>query len=112
MSQSAYPFRPLGDTVKFTAATTAPTPVLAEIVGNNNKQSYRIINAGAVPVFLGVGQTSAAATAAATVITTSGPAILLVPGAVKILSFVGDDYFTGITVSGTADVYVTPGEGL
>lgn len=112
MSQSSYAFKPAASTVVFTAAATAPVPVQAVIPGDNNKQAYRIVNAGTATVFLGVGQTPEAATAAAVVVTSSQPSIVLLPGAVEILSFTGDDYFTGVTVSGTAAVYITPGEGL
>ena len=112
MSQPCFAFKPLGNTVKFTAATVAPTPVQVPIPGDNNKAAYRIINAGTVTVYLGVGTTSAAATSAATVISTTGASIPLVPGAVEVLSFTGDDYFTGITASGTADIFITPGDGI
>jgi hypothetical protein len=39
-------------------------------------------------------------------------AIPLAPGAVEILGFPAGSFFTGTTASGTAVVYVTPGEGL
>jgi len=104
-------FTKLGNTVVFTAATTAPTAVQAvsSTLGGNQ---YRIINPGSVTVFLGYGSTAADANTNATVVTTSGAAIPLLPGTDEILSFVPNAYFTGITVSGTANVYVTPGDGL
>jgi hypothetical protein len=104
-------FTKLGNTVVFTAATTAPSPVQAASTTLGGNQ-YRIINPGSVTVFLGYGATSADASAAATVITSSGGALPLLPGTDEILSFVPNAYFTGITVSGTANVYVTPGDGL
>jgi len=36
----------------------------------------------------------------------------LLPGTDEILSFVPNAYFTGVTSSGTASIYVTPGDGL
>lgn len=104
-------FTKMGNTVAFTAATTAPTPVQASstTVGGNQ---YRIINAGTVTVFLGYGATAADATNNAPVVTTSGPAFPLLPGTDEILTFVPNAYFTGTTASGTAVIYVTPGDGM
>ena len=110
MSESAA-FHPLGNTVVFTAAATAPTPVqsLATTLGGNQ---YRIINAGNVLVFLGVGTSAAQATSNATVVTSTGSAIPLLPGTDEVLTFVPFAYFTGITASGNATIYVTNGDGL
>jgi hypothetical protein len=104
------PFTATGNTVVFTAATTAPTPVqaISNTLGGNN---YRIINAGLVTVFLGYATTAANATTNAAVITSSGTSLPLLPGTDEILSFVPNAYFTGITSSSTATVYVTPGDG-
>jgi len=104
-------FTKMGNTVVFTAATTAPSPVqaLSTSLGGNQ---YRIINAGTVTVFLGYGSTSANATTNATLVTSSQAAFPLLPGTDEILTFVPNAYFTGITASGTAAVYITPGDGL
>jgi hypothetical protein len=104
------PFTATGNTVVFTAATTAPAPVQAvsTTLGGNN---YRVINAGIVTVFLGYASTSANATTNAAVITSSGTSLPLLPGTDEILSFVPNAYFTGVTSSSTATVYVTPGDG-
>ena len=104
-------FLPTGKTVTFTADTTAPTPVQASQLTVGNGQ-YRIINAGSVLVFLGYATTAAEATTNAAVVSASGPAIPLLPGTDEILSFVPNAYFTGITSSGTAAIYITPGDGL
>jgi hypothetical protein len=95
----------------FTAATTAPTPVQAPegILGSNQ---YRVVNTGSVVVFLGAGPTAAQATTNSAVITTSGAAIPLLPGTDEILSFATGWYFTGTTASGTAQVFITPGDGV
>ena len=104
-------FTKTGNTVVFTAAVTAPTPVqaLSTTLGGNQ---YRIINSGLVTVFLGYGTASSDATNNATVVTTTGPAFPLLAGTDEILTFVPNAYFTGITGSSTAAVYITPGDGL
>lgn len=104
-------FQRTGNTVVFLAATTAPTPVQAVSTTLGGNQ-YRIINSGTVTVFMGYGANAAAASAAATVVTTSGEAIPILPGTDEILTFVPNAYFTGITISGTANVYVTCGDGM
>ena len=104
------PFTPSGNTVAFTAAATAPTPVQAvsSTLGGNQ---YRILNAGSVTVFLGVGQTAAEANAKATVVTTTGNCIPLLAGTDEIITFLPNAYFTGATSSSTATIYITPGDG-
>jgi hypothetical protein len=104
-------FTKMGNTVAFTAATTAPTAVQAvsSTLGGNQ---YRIINAGIVTVFLGYGTSASNASNTAAVVTSTGPSIPLLPGTDEILTFVPNAYFTGVTASSTAVVYVTPGDGL
>jgi hypothetical protein len=104
-------FTKMGNTVAFTAATTAPTAVQAvsSTLGGNQ---YRIINAGLVTVFLGYGTDAATANTNAAVVTATGPSVPLLPGTDEILTFVPNAYFTGITANSTAVVYITPGDGL
>ena len=105
-------FTKTGNTVVFTANTAAPTAVQAvsSTLGGNQ---YRIINTSSnVTVFLGYGTTADEANTAAAVVTTTSPAFPLLPGTDEILSFVPNAYFTGITNSGNATIYVTPGDGL
>lgn len=45
------PFTPTGNTVVFTAAATAPTPVQAVSTTLGGNQ-YRVLNAGSVTVFI------------------------------------------------------------
>ena len=104
-------FTKMGNTVVFTAATTAPTPVQAASTSLGGNQ-YRIINNGTVTVFLGYGSTSAEASNNAVVVTSSQAAFPLLPGTDEILTFVPNAYFTGITSANTAVVYITPGDGL
>lgn len=104
-------FTKTGNTVAFTANVAAPTAVqaISTTIGGNQ---YRIINSGTVTVFLGYGTTAASANTNATVVTTTSPAFPLLPGTDEILTFVPNAYFTGITASGAATIYVTPGDGL
>jgi hypothetical protein len=104
-------FTRTGNTVVFTAGTSAPTPVQAVSTTLGGNQ-YRLINAGNIVVFLGVGVASADATANAVVVTSTQGSLPLLPGTDEILSFVPNAYFTGITSSGNAAVYITPGDGM
>ena len=104
-------FTKLGNTVAFTANVAAPTPVQAVSTTLGGNQ-YRIINAGSVTVFLGYGATASDASNNAAVVTTTGPSLPLLPGTDEILTFVPNAYFTGVTSSGTAQVYITAGDGL
>lgn len=104
-------FNPLGNTVTFTANIAAPAAVQAVTTGPQ-ATAYEILNAGNVTVFLGSGSTAALANTAAVVASNSQPCVPLLPGTDKILTFGPNAYFTAITSSGTALIYITPGEGL
>ena len=105
-------FTPLGNTVVFTAATSAPTPVQAVSSGLGSNQYRVVIPAGSNMVFLGFGTSAAAATSNATVVTSSTFTMPLLPGTDEILTFLPNAYFTGITSAGTTAVYITPGDGV
>ena len=104
------PFTKTGNTVTFTATTSAPTPIQCSstTIGGNQ---YRVINSGTVTVFMGYGTTASDATNNTAVVTTTGASFPLLAGTDEILTFVPNAYFTGITSSGTASVYITPGDG-
>ena len=104
-------FTKTGNTVVFTAATSAPTPVQCSSTTLGGNQ-YRIINAGSVTVFLGYGVASTDASNNAVVVTSTGNAFPLLAGTDEILTFVPNAYFTGITATANASVYITPGDGL
>ena len=108
---STQAFTPMGNTIIFTANTAAPTAVqaLASTLGANQ---YRVLNAGNVVVFLGAGTTAALANAAAVVVSNTQPSMPLLPGTDEILTFAPNAFFTGITGSGTATIYITPGDGM
>ncbi|UOF81587.1 hypothetical protein [Bacteriophage sp.] len=104
-------FSKTGNTVTFTAAVTAPTPVqcLSTTLGGNQ---YRVINAGTGIVFLGYGTTASDATNNAVQVTSSQNCFPLLPSTDEILTFMPNAYFTGVTTSSTAVVYITPGDGV
>ena len=111
-SSSQIPFAPLGDTITFAAATpTPPTALQAPVhpTTNTSAGQYRITNDSTVTVFLGVGPTSAAAIANASAVATSIPVLA---GICEVLRFGPNVFFTGKSASGTAVVYVTPGQGI
>lgn len=103
------PFTPMGNTVTFTAATTAPTPVQASSTTVGGTQ-YRIHNSGSAVVFIGFGNTANAATTMANT-SIAGSTITMEPNSVEVFTFNANIYLTGATTSGTSVVYVTPGDG-
>jgi hypothetical protein len=115
-TNSQIAFAPLGETVVIPAAASAPTGVQALVSGRLDAQGtgqYRIINNSANTVFLGVGPTAAIATAnaVAPIAGTPSAAIVLVPGAVEVLRFGRDSFFSGLA-SAASTVYIVQGEGM
>lgn len=104
------PFTPSGNTVAFTAGTVAPAAVQAVSTTLGGNQ-YRILNAGSVVAFLGIGTTADAANTNAQVVTSSNNAIPLLAGTDEIITFVPNAYFTAVTSSSSAVIYITPGDG-
>jgi hypothetical protein len=104
------PFTPSGNSVVFTAATSPPTAVQAvsNTLGGNQ---YRVLNAGSVTVFMGVGTSASDAVNNAAVLTTTNLSIPLLAGTDEILTFPPNAYFSGITSTSSAVVYITPGDG-
>lgn len=102
-------FTPMGNTVTFLAAATPPTPVqaLSRTVGGTQ---YRIHNTGNVVVYIGFGDTAAAATTMANTVI-AGLTFTMVPNSVEVFTLNGNQYFTGATATGTAQVYISPGDG-
>jgi hypothetical protein len=115
-TNSQIAFNPIGKTVVIAAAGTAPTGVQAPVYEKFNPQNagqYRFVNAGTNTVFIGTGASAALAQAAAVapIGGTPSDAVPLLPGAVEILRFNKDTFFSGLA-SGATTVYVTPGQGL
>jgi hypothetical protein len=110
-------FAPLGNTVVIPAAASASTGVQALVDARFNAQStgqYRIINISSNTVFLGIGSTAAIATAnaVAPVAGTPSAAIVLVPGAVEVLRFGRESFFSGLAPAGASTVYIVQGQGI
>ena len=103
-------FTKTGNTVAFVANTAAPTAVQCSSTTLGGNQ-YRVVNAGSTLVLMGVGTSSANATANAVVVSSSQQAIPLLAGTDEIITFPPNAWFTGITSSGTAAIYITPGDG-
>lgn len=115
-NNSQIAFSPLGETIVVAAAGTAPAGIQAPVYQKYDPQNagqYRFVNAGTNTVFLGTGASAAEATdnAVAPIAGNPSPAVVLLPGAVEILRFNKDTYFSGLA-SGATTVYVTPGQGI
>jgi hypothetical protein len=115
-TNSQIAFSPLGETIVVAAAAVAPTGIQAAVYAKFDAQNvgqYRFVNAGTNTVFLGTGGTAAEATAnaVAPIAGDPSPAIALLSGAVEILRFNKDTYFSGLAAAATT-VYITPGQGL
>jgi len=103
-------FSPMGNTVTFLAAPSPPTAVQG-VSSTGGANQYLIQNAGSTIVMLGVGSTAALAATNAANVTSSGASIPLLPYTTQVFSFIPGAYFTGYC-GATAQVYVTPGDGL
>jgi hypothetical protein len=115
-TNSQIAFSPLGETIVVAADAVAPTGIQATVYAKFDPQNagqYRVINAGTNTVFLGTGASAAEATAnaVAPIAGDPSPAIVLVPGAVEILRFNQNTYFSGLAAAANT-VYITPGQGL
>jgi hypothetical protein len=106
------PFTPTGNTIVFTANVSAPTPVQVPTTGGLGSNQYRIINSGSSLVFLGYGANATVASSGAVApTTTQNNCLALLPGTDEIITFIPNAYFTGITVSGNATIYIVAGDG-
>jgi hypothetical protein len=104
-----------GKTVKIIAATTAPSSVQVPSTTLGGNQ-YRVINDGAVTAFLSFAMDAATADSNCVIPTGSGSnsktVLPLLAGTDEILTFPPNAYFTAITSSSAAAIYITPGDGL
>lgn len=115
MNSSQIAFSPLGQTKLITADALAPTgiqvPVQSSVL-NQSVGQYRFINAGLEVAYIGYGQTAAIAqTNAAGFSGGVTNAFILMPGAVEILRFAPDTYFSAYAAN-PCSIYVVPGQGL
>ena len=107
-------FTVTGNTVTLTAATSAPTPVQCSSATLGGNQ-YRIINTSTtITAYLSFAATSADATTNCVIPTGGTPTrtLPILPATDEIITFVPNAYFTAITSSSTAVLYITPGDGL
>jgi hypothetical protein len=115
-TNSQISFTPLGETLAVAAAAIAPAGLQAPVYVKFDPQNagqYRLVNSGASTVFLGAGGSASEATAnaVAPIAGNPSPAIVLLPGAIEILRFNKDTYFSGLAAAAST-VYITPGQGL
>lgn len=102
-----------GKTVTFTGAGTAPTPVQTAGDAGNSPSCYIVSNRGTVDVFMTCEATAALATSNCVIPTGTAQRVHVIPANSQVsIKGPGNAFFTGITASGTAVVYVSPGEGM
>ena len=101
-------FTPLGTPLSFTAATTAPTSVQPILADGIQQTAYRIVSESVTTAcVIGWGKSDAEAKANAAAIN-SNCAVIPAYGLIDIVAPHGS-YFSGITSSSTAVMYVQPG---
>lgn len=118
MSRETKPFYPTGKTIMVQADAVAPTGV-ATSAPNNKVQTdvqYRVQNNGAETIWYAFGADAATAQTNAVVptgaTTNSKDSYPLAALQVEVISAPRNSYFSGITATNPAKLYVTPGEGL
>lgn len=102
-------FSPMGNTVSLVAAVSPPAAVRASSTTIGGTQ-YRINNTGAQTVYIGFGDSAAAATTMANT-TVVGSTIVMNANTVEVFTFNANAYFTAATANSTSVVYITPGDG-
>lgn len=107
-------FTVTGNTVTLTANVTANTPVqcLSTTLGGNQ---YRIINTSTTVIaYLSFASSASDATANCLIpnATNSSRTLPILPSTDEIITFVPNAYFTALTASSTATLFITPGDGL
>jgi hypothetical protein len=112
-------FAPLGQTFVVKSASSAPTGIQVKPTGLYDDLAiaqYRIYNSGTSIAYLGYGLTAASAQTNADSSTDyaagdPGDAVPIAPGSIEILRFGVDMYFSSRSAT-SADIFITPGEGL
>lgn len=111
-------FYPSGPTILVAGAAAAPTGVQAANTNQNSLDTgiqVRVHNAGPSLAFVAFGVTAAAAQAAAVVPVAGTPSsVIAIPaGAIEVLTAGKNMFWSAIcSGTGTASVYVVPGDGL
>lgn len=117
MNSKEYAFNPKNGTILLVADTVAPVGITVDSsdpAGRGNYDCYEFYNAGAETIFLGWGSSSTSAQSACVVPTddTIRKVVPIPSGAVIVLRFGVGTYFSGITESASANLFITAGEGL
>lgn len=105
-------FDPNGPLLSFTAATSAPTSVQAISLDSVQNQQYVLTNtSSSIDAVIGWGQTDAAAKLAAAAGSNTSNCYYLLHGSQVVITAATNAYFSGITASSSALVYVQTGYG-
>ena len=115
-TNSQIPFIPQGETYVIPAAVAAPAGVQVPVYGRYEAQAkgqYRVVNASLNVVHLAWGNTAAEAQTKAVAAVAGNPSetVVLLGGAVEILRFPADAFFSGVA-AGASTVYMVQGEGI
>lgn len=107
-------FNPTGPTVDISGATVAPSGLQVKSVGAGPAEQYRVFNSGSVTVHVAFGVDAATAQTNAAIPTAGVPknSIPIPALGVEVISALEDCFWSAITGSSTAEVYITPGKGL
>jgi hypothetical protein len=116
-TNSQIPFIPQGETYVIPAAVAAPAGVQVPVYpkyGYDPKGQYRVVNSSLNIVHLAWGNTAAEAQTKAVAAVAGNPSetVVLLPGAVEILRFPVDAFFSGLAPAGASTVYMVQGEGI
>jgi hypothetical protein len=93
-------FGPGGNTVSLAVTGTTGR---VQYQATPTHPNVRVYNAGTVAAFVSCGDVN--------IVATTGSGMPVAPGAIEVIGC-GQTYIAGITASGTATIYLTPGTGL
>ena len=116
MSGKYVPFEPTGPTIKVAGDTTSPSGITTTSRGGSINMQYRIHNNGLVTAYYAFGVDAGTAQTNAAIPTGSGAnakdSYPIGAGALEVLTAPRGTFWSAITASSTADVFVTPGGGI
>lgn len=108
-------WNPCGKTINIDAAAAAPVGLVSVQLANDAVQ-YRVMNDGLVTAFVAFGSTGAIAQTNAAIPTdASAAAYFSIPvpaGAIEVITAPPNSFWSAITASSTAAIYITPGRGV
>lgn len=114
---SMQPFTYQGKTIKVSANVSAPAPVRCIAGGSLNVATYRVANPEANETIWYTMNVDPVAALADAVIPTGGGssatnAVPLPAGGVEVVRGPAGAYFSGVTRTAAANLFVTPGDGI